>query len=85
MDKSPQLRQEFDRLKKELESIPVHDAVLRLGYFITNNPHEDGNPEFVFGEYTEEELGRIAYEDVLGQVSDLDALIAQLMIELENA
>ncbi len=83
--KNAPLQQDFNALRKEIETLPVHDAILRLGYFITNNPHEDGNPEFVFGEYGEDELGRIAYEDLIGQVSILDALIAQLMIELETA
>jgi hypothetical protein len=67
---------------EQIKKVPTQEAILTLGYFITNNPHEDGNPEFVFGEYTEEDLGRAAYEDLFGLLAPIDELIKQLTIEL---
>ena len=79
------LKDDFQQTIKQLKDKPIHEAILTLGYFITNNPHEDGNPEFVFGEYGEEALGRAAYEDVFGLITPIDELIYQLTIELEKA
>jgi len=79
------LKDDFQQVTEELKGKPIHEAMLTLGYFITNNPHEDGNPEFVFGEYSEEALGRAAYEDIFGFITPLDELIEQLTIELEKA
>lgn len=62
----------------------LSDAFLQLGFFITNNPHEDGNPEFVFGRFSEEELGRAAFEDMLWVISPIDELIEKLRIELSR-
>lgn len=78
------LKQDFEATIEKLKGKPIHEAILTLGYFITNNPHEDGNPEFVFGEYNEEALGRAAYEDVFGLITPIDELIYQLTIELES-
>ncbi len=53
-----------------------------LGRFIADHPHEDGNPEFVFGRFGEEALGRAAYEDQVGESSPIAELIEQLKLEL---
>jgi len=79
------LKEEFATLQKQIKDDSIQDTILALGYFITNNPHEDGNIEYVFGEYTEEDLGRIAYEDLFGVITAIDELIEQLTIELEAA
>ena len=49
-----------------------------------NAPHEDGNSEFVFGEYAPEVLGKAFYEDMIEAISPIDELIMQLNIELEK-
>ena len=74
------LAKEFEKVMAEVKRKPIHEAILRLGYFMTNNPHEEGNTEFVFGEYPEEVLGKTAYEDLFGPVTALDELIAKLTI-----
>lgn len=78
------LKEEYASTIEQVKNSPIHEAILTLGYFITNNPHEDGNAEFVFGEYTEEDLGRAAYEDLFGLITPIDELIEQLTIELEQ-
>ena len=79
------MKEEFEKQVKEAKNQGINQAILTLGYFITNHPHEDGNPEFVFGNYTEEQLGRAAFEDMIGEISPLDELIEQLTIELQQA
>ncbi len=79
------LKEDFEKQIKEVKGQGINQAILTLGYFITNHPHEDGNPEFVFGNYTEEQLGRAAFEDMIGEISPLDELIEQLTIELQQA
>ena len=83
LNKSPTLKQEFTETLEQAETEAVQEAILTLGYFITNNPHESGNLEFVFGDYLEEDLGRVAYEEHFGQRSPLEEIIEQLKIELE--
>jgi hypothetical protein len=78
------LKKEFDDVIQEASAQPFHQAVSTLGYFLKSNPHEDGNPEFVFGEYSVEALGIAAYEDTIGVPSEMDKLLAQLAIELEQ-
>ena len=77
------LNSDFETLISEQLEAPLHQAIRHLGTFITNHPHEDGNPEFVFGEYTPGQLGRVAYEDMIGPVADIDELIAQLILETQ--
>jgi hypothetical protein len=79
------LKEDLAATIEQIKGSPTQEAILTLGYFITNNPHEDGNTEFVFGEYTEEDLGRAAYEDLFGLTAPIDELIKQLTIELEPA
>ncbi len=78
------LKSDFTELLEKVKDSPINEAIMEIGYFITNNPHEDGNTEFVFGEYTEEDLGRVAYEDHFGMISMIDQLIEQLTIELQE-
>lgn len=76
-----------DELKTTLDRVAdkrLPEAIYELGLFITNHPHEDGNLEFVFGEYTAVDLGRAAYEDLIFPISPLDELIEQLQIELHT-
>jgi hypothetical protein len=78
------LKKEFIEDVRQASSQPFHKAVALLGNFIKSNPHEDGNPEFVFGDYSVEALGIAAYESEIGVPSAIDKLIAQLAIELEQ-
>ena len=59
------LKLELEQNLEQLKNQPIHRATRDLGYFITNNPHEEGNPEFVFGNYNETQLGRAAYVELL--------------------
>lgn len=77
------LKEELNDVVAKARSQPKLDAILTLGYFIANNPHEDGNHEFVFGDFDEEALGRVAYDDLIGDLSEIEKLIYQLKIELE--
>jgi hypothetical protein len=77
------LKEEFLRTVEEAKTQPFHQAIQNLAYFITNNPHEDGNPEFVFGEFGGQALGKEAYQDMIGAVTGIDNLMTQLAIELE--
>lgn len=78
-------QEDLNRLLTDVRSMNLYDAIEELGQFMVNNPHEDGNMEFVFGEYTEEELGRAAFEDLLERVTPIKELIAKLNIELQAA
>ena len=78
------IKDDFIKAVEEAKDMRLNDALLHLGFFITNNPHEDGNPEFVFGRFMEEELGRAAFEDLLWVISPIDELIEKLRIELEK-
>ena len=77
------LKKDFKAMIKSLNGSPVYKSVQTLGYFITNNPHQDGNIEFVFGDYDQRALGQTAYEDIFGPITPIDILIEQLTIELE--
>lgn len=77
------LNDEFVQVVEEAKTMRLNEAILHLGYFIMNNPHEEGNPEFVFGRFTVEQLGRIAFEDMLWEILPIDELIEKLKIELE--
>ncbi|MEO9870383.1 MAG: strawberry notch C-terminal domain-containing protein [Ekhidna sp.] len=81
---SSALKQDFEETIKKAEQQGINQAILALGYFITSHPHEEGNPEFVFGEFPEQALGRAAYEDMIGEISPLNELIEQLTIELQQ-
>lgn len=76
------LKDDFNVVIEEVREQPLHEAINSLGYFILNNPHEDGNAEFVFGNYTAEELGRVLYEDTVAEIEAIDILIDQLKISL---
>ena len=82
IEQAPALKADLTVTLEQAKKEPIAEAILTLGYFITNNPHEDGNQEFVFGEYLEEDLGRMAYEDLIGFSYSLEILIQQLEIEL---
>ncbi len=70
----------FKLKRKELEGKMLHQIKQGLGQFIMNNAHEDGNPEFVFGRYTPEELGVVAYEDLFGPIEPIDIVLEQLQL-----
>ena len=74
------LKGDFNAVVEKCRELPLHEAIETLGYFITNNPHEDGNSEFVFGNYTTQELGRVFYEDTITEITLIDQLISQLQI-----
>ena len=76
---------EFKALVTEVKIMPLHRAIAKLGYFIFNHPHEQGNPEFVFGRYTPIDLGTSAYQDMLAPITAIDILNSQLQIILQAA
>lgn len=57
------------------------EAIKTLGNFIFNFPHEDGNPEFVFGRIELEELGKLLYERQFGR-EDLRKYLGMMELEL---
>ena len=81
------IEKEFESIVEKAKEQALYEAKDTLGFFITNNPHEDGNPEFVFGRYTEEELGRTAYEDRIGLIKPIHMVLDQLRLyhRLQNA
>ena len=74
------LKDDFNNIISDVKRLPLHDAIESLGYFILNHPHEDGNAEFVFGDYRAQDLGRIFYEDTIAQISAIDEILNQLQI-----
>lgn len=43
------------------------EAINTLGSFIANHPHESGNYEFIFGKFSEQQLGEVFYKDWIGE------------------
>lgn len=78
------LKEDYEKLLEKARQQPIHEAFVEIGWFMRNNAHEDGNPEFVFGEYGVETLGRAVYERAFGQIRRIDEIIAQLTIALEE-
>ena len=78
-----ELKNEFNAIIEKSRKLPLHSAIEKMGYFIFNNQHEDGNSEFVFGNYSPQDLGRVFYEDTIAQISDIDTLINQLEIAIQ--
>ncbi len=78
--KGTAIEKEFENIVAKARTQALYEAKATLGFFITNNPHEDGNPEFVFGRYTEEELGITAYEYMIGIIEPIDELLDQLRL-----
>ncbi len=76
------IKDDFNSVVEEARQLPLHEAIETLGYFMLNNLHEDGNAEFVFGNYTAQDLGRVFYEDSIAQIANIDELINQLQIAL---
>ena len=74
------LEQEFEALLTTIPTMALYQAKEALGYFIYNHPHEDGNPEFVFGRHTPKALGTTAYTELIGTISKLDELVDQLRL-----
>ncbi|WP_029209539.1 strawberry notch C-terminal domain-containing protein [Aquimarina agarilytica] len=76
------LKKDYNTIVQKAMELSLQDAIESLGYFILNHPHEDGNPEFVFGRYSPQELGRVFYEDTIAAIADIDELINQLQLAL---
>ncbi|EDP96512.1 strawberry notch C-terminal domain-containing protein [Kordia algicida OT-1] len=74
----------FNDIVNKARKKKLHEAITLLGNFIIENLHEQGNPEFVLGDYTITKLGRIFYEDMIAEISDIEELISQLQIALEK-
>lgn len=77
--------EEFQALLKEVAEQPIHQAVPALGRFVLTHQHEDGNPEFVFGQYSAWDLGEVAYPDQIGAWDPLRLSIEQLQALLSRA
>ena len=71
----------FEKLIDSVKNQPLYEAVQALGFFIFNHPHEQGNPEFVFGQYTPGNLGKAAYSDQIGTITPLVELVAKLTLQ----
>ncbi len=71
---------EFQEVLHQARELPIHEAQDALGYFITNNPHEDGNAEFVFGRYSPQQLGLACYEDMISEITPFDEVLDKLRI-----
>ena len=71
---------EYLALTDTLSDTPLYKAIETLGYFIVNHPHESGNTEFVFGRYTPLELGKVAYDKDVKQITPLTELLAKLQL-----
>ena len=74
------IKDDFNAIVEEVRDLHLHDAIETLGYFILNNLHEDGNAEFVFGNYTAQDLGRVFYEDTITPIEAIDQIINQLQL-----
>lgn len=74
------LKDDFNQVIAQARTQTLQEAIDNLGYFIHNNVHQDGNVEFVFGNYTVQDLGRAFYEDVIAPIAAIDALINQLQL-----
>ena len=48
---------------------PLHEQIMELGVYMNLRPHEPGNPEFVFGNYSRRALGRALYQEKVGEIS----------------
>ncbi|GAA0892598.1 hypothetical protein GCM10009122_22770 [Fulvivirga kasyanovii] len=72
------------KVVSEAKKQDMEEVILTLGHLVMNNAHEDGNPEFVWGDFSAYDLGMVAYEDLIKPISPLDELIMQLKIELEQ-
>ncbi|WP_046756616.1 strawberry notch C-terminal domain-containing protein [Kordia jejudonensis] len=68
----------------QARELPLHYAIEKLGYYILNNLHEDANPEFVIGDYSVYDLGRVFYEDSISEIDQLDEFLSQLQIAKEQ-
>lgn len=77
---STPIYREFQQLVTENRALPIHEVQDVLGYFITNNPHEDGNAAFVFGRFSPQQLGLAAYEDMIAEITPMDAVLDKLRI-----
>lgn len=75
----------FDKVVEQAKQLGPHMAIHTLGRFIMDHPHQDGNAEFVFGDFKAQDLGRTAYLDKIGPISPMDELIEQLNMELQHA
>ncbi len=72
----------FNDVIRKARTLKLHEAINLLGNFMIENLHEQGNPEFVLGDYTIAKLGRIFYEDTIAEISEIEELISQLQIEV---
>ncbi len=78
--KSTPIAEDFKGLIRDIQKLPMYEAIDRLGYFIMNHPHEDGNPEFVFGRYTPQDFGKATYEDMIHPIGVMDILLDKLQL-----
>ena len=72
---------ELATVLQKIQRQSYREAIKALGNFIFNFPHEDGNPEFVFGRVESEELGRLLYERQFGK-EDLRKYLGMMDFEL---
>ncbi len=78
--KGTPIAEDFKEVVREARKLPIYKAIDRLGYFVINHPHEDGNPEFVFGRYTPQDFGKAIYEDIINPIGALDILLDKLQL-----
>ena len=80
IEKNETLKSSWEQTKNQAREMELSEAYLTLGYFITNHTHENADTRYVFGKYLEEDLGKIAYQQL--DESPLTTLFNQLTIEL---
>lgn len=65
--------QRFNDVVKKSKSMTYERAVEVLGSMVFETAHEDGNTEFIFGDFSREDYGKIAYREFVGQAPSDDA------------
>ena len=79
------IERDYQERVRSSRDLNLDEAYYKLGRFIFNHLHEEGNPEFVLGKFSEEQIGTVAYQDMIGDLSPLDELLAMLKTELNQA
>ena len=72
---------DFTTLLDQIKNEPIYTAIERIGFFIFNHAHEKGNPEFVFGRYNTNALGKAAYIDQIKPISPMMELVGKLQLQ----
>ncbi len=72
-----------DEILKKVADYELIKAFTTLGRYMHNTAHESGNPEFVFGDFTLEQLGRVFFEDRI-RIAPMEIVLAQLQLAIKT-